>query len=142
MPGLFDDFFPNLVGSGYEITSDASNVYNCIAWALGITTEWWDYQGDNPWPSSVPRNQEVETLVLLFAGMGYSVCGSDAREADYEKIAIYTDNSEWTHAARQLENGRWTSKIGQLKDITNPSVASLEGGYYGSVHCIMRRPAR
>jgi hypothetical protein len=33
--------FPRLRGTAYRITSPASEVYNCIAWAAGDTEHWW-----------------------------------------------------------------------------------------------------
>ena len=133
--------FPNLAGSGYEITGEATTDYNCISWANGATTPRWGYQypGDY-WPPEIPRNQRVETLMLLFARQGYEICDSDAREPGYEKIAIYAFVGQFTHAARQLDNGQWTSKLGFREVITHPTPANLSGGIYGNVHCIMRRP--
>ena len=133
--------FPNLAGSGYEVTGDASAEYNCTAWALGITNRQWDY--DRPhgyWPPSLPRNQEVGTLMRLFASEGFSLCEDDAPEPSYEKIALYAFVGQFTHVARQLEDGQWTSKLGDLEVITHPSLASLARGIYGNIHCIMRRP--
>ena len=133
--------FPNLAGSGYEVTGDASAEYNCTAWALGITNRQWDY--DRPhgyWPPSIPRNQEVGTLMRLFAREGFALCDDDALEPGYEKIALYAFVGWFTHVARQLEDGRWSSKLGKREVITHPSPANLTGGFFGSGHCIMRRP--
>ena len=77
----------------------------------------------------------------LFAREGYSLCEDDALEQGYEKIALYAFVGHFTHVARQLEDGRWSSKLGSLELITHPSLSSLAGGIYGYVHCIMRRPA-
>ncbi|HMD98104.1 MAG TPA: hypothetical protein VKM93_12350 [Terriglobia bacterium] len=33
--------FPNLNAGNHEITSAASRLYNCIAWAAGDTQRWW-----------------------------------------------------------------------------------------------------
>ena len=43
------------------------------------------------------------------------------------------------HAARQLPNGRWTSKLGELEDIEHV-LHDLEGAAYGSVVLVMKRP--
>ena len=75
----------------------------------------------------------------LFAGEGFSLCDDDGLDPGYEKIAIYALVGQFTHVARQLKDGRWTSKLGALEDITHPSLASLSEGIYGFVHCIMRR---
>ena len=140
--GETDNPFPNLAGSGYEITGEASRVYNCTAWALGITTQKWDCNDRNAyWPPSLPRNNRIETLMLLFTREGYSLCDDDALEPGYEKIALYAFVGQFTHVARQLEDGRWTSKLGEREVITHPSLSNLAGRYYGFVHCIMRRPS-
>ena len=76
----------------------------------------------------------------LFAGQGFSVCEDDAPEPDYEKIAMYAFVGQFTHVARQLYDGRWTSKLGNREVISHPSPANLSAGLYGNVHCIMRRP--
>ena len=77
----------------------------------------------------------------LFAGEGFSFCDDDALEPGYEKIAIYAFVGQFTHVARQLEDGGWTSKMGTMEDIAHPLLDSLARGYYGNVHCIMRRPS-
>ena len=76
----------------------------------------------------------------LFAGAGFSFCESDLLEHGFEKIAIYAFVGQFTHVARQLADGHWTSKIGNLETITHPSLQDISGGIYGNVHCIMRRP--
>ena len=77
----------------------------------------------------------------VLAGLGYTVCDTGERETGYDKVAVYARDGRWTHAARQLENGQWTSKLGPDEDITHPSPRNLAGELYGSVHCIMRRPS-
>jgi hypothetical protein len=46
----------------------------------------------------------------------------------------------WTHAARQLDNGKWTSKLGQLEDIEHESLEALSGAVYGSVVQVLKKP--
>ena len=109
---------PNLVGSGYEITGQASDEYNCIAWALGISTQRWAYdRPEDYWPPSLPRDKHIWTLMRLFGGEGFSLCEDDAPEPGYEKIALYAFAGQFTHVSRQLEDGRWTSKVGNLQVI-------------------------
>ena len=76
----------------------------------------------------------------LFANEGYSVCDGEGLEQGYEKIALYSFVGQFTHVARQLDDGRWTSKLGVREVITHPSPDNLSGGFYGNVHCVMRRP--
>ena len=132
-----EDLFPGLAGGGYQITSQASRQYNCVAWALEITAGWWSHDGI--WLDSVPRSPEAWALVQIFEAFGYAVCDSAARETGYEKVAVYALNGQWMHAARQLEDGQWSSKLGQFEDITHPSLESLAGELFGDVHCVMRR---
>ena len=136
-----EEFFPNLAGSGFEITGEASGGYNCIAWALGITSEPWDaLDPDAYWPPSIPRDDLIVTVMRLFASEGFSLCEDDAPEPSYEKIALYAFVGQFTHVAKQLPDGRLTSKLGDLEVIPHPSLSSLAGGIYGNIHCIMRRP--
>ncbi len=130
-----EGLLPNLAGSGYEVTAETTGEFNCIAWDLGITAQRWDC--DSPasyWSPSLPRNQEVRTIMRLFADEGFRLCENDLLEPGFDKIAIYA-------FAGQLENGFWTSKIGNRETITHLRLADLSGGAYGSVHCIMRRPS-
>ena len=108
---------------------------------MGITYEPWDaLDPDAYWPPSLARNDLVFTVMQLFADEGYSLCDDDAVESGYEKIAIYAFISQFTHVAKQLPDGRWTSKMGNREVITHPSLTNLAGGFFGNVHCIMRRP--
>ena len=130
--------FPNLRDSGYQITSPVSLEYNCVAWALGVTNEWWSH--DRTWPDSVTRSPSIHALTQVFELFGYVICDSAESEPGYDKVALYAVDSLWQHAARQLINGRWTSKLGPFEDITHPSPDDLTGDLYGEVYCIMRRP--
>ncbi len=77
-------------------------------------------------------------LTSLFEQLGYSVCPEAELEEGYEKIAIYALRGEGTHAARQLENGKWTSKLGENIDIEH-TLAGLKGPHYGEVVKTLKR---
>ena len=80
--------------------------------------------------------------MIAYRIMGFEECPDGALESGYEKIAIYVSEiGEPTHIARQLGNGSWTSKLGELEDIEHGSPESLEGPEpcYGSVASYMRR---
>ena len=139
-PWNLEDAFPGLRDTGYEITSEVSDVYNCIAWAVGDDSIWWSHTPGNYWPPQVSRSSEVSALVQIFEFSGYSICDTDEIGTGFEKVAVYALSGEWTHAARQLEDGQWTSKVGQFEDISHPSLQNLAGEAYGAVYCIMRRP--
>jgi len=81
------------------------------------------------------------SLIEVFAGIGYQRCEDSRLESGYEKVALYEEQGEWTHAARQTPNGRWRSKIGEGPLIEHLSPESLAGGVYGDPTVYMRRPA-
>ena len=138
--------FPRLNPTNHRITSKASRRYNCIAWALGDDSQWFDPMvADAYWPEDLPKELTLDSVVELFRQAGYEICSDGRLQAGYEKIAIYTNDGGPTHAARQLENGRWTSKLGNYHDIEHDSLEALNGdgyGEYGSVAVFMVRPIR
>lgn len=67
------------------------------------------------------------------------MCRNGDVEPNIEKLAIYaTIDGKPQHAARQLPNGRWTSKLGRLEDIEH-DLEGLDGNLYGVVHTFMAR---
>jgi hypothetical protein len=68
---------------------------------------------------------------LFFAG-GASITFSDAYEVGFTKIAVFAKGLTPTHAARQLNNGMWTSKLGSAIDVSH-NIFDLEGPEYGAV---------
>ncbi len=132
--------FPDLVNEGYEITSPATTEYNCIAWAAGEDQMWWwpDVMNIEYWPENVQRIESLENFINAYGTLGYLVCNTEKYEEGFEKVAIFTKNGEPTHAARQLPGGEWTSKLGDLEDISH-SLKGVEGNWYGEVTVIMKR---
>ena len=136
---VIEENFTN-IGS-FVITSPEATSYNCIAWAAGDTTRWWDVTSDGYWPEGTPRRSTLGALVAAFQSQGYEVCDDSSLEEGYHKVALYADTSgDWTHAARQLANGEWTSKLGVREDIEHEAPSSLEGALYGRVALVMKRP--
>lgn len=125
--------FPNL-GFPPAVTSPATPLYNCIAWAFGDNTRWWWPGGRAFWPSHVPAHVDMMTAFEgLFSDLGWVEATDDSLETGFIKIALYADaNGVPTHAARQLSTGQWTSKLGQQVDIAH-SIGELDGPKYGSV---------
>lgn len=142
MRSYLEAVFPNLQGSSYGITSPATPDYNCIAWAAGDTARWW---WPNPlfsyWPQGAPLEETLAAFVQAFATLGFIPCDDDTVESGFEKIAIYVNSQgKPTHAARQLPNGRWSSKLGKQVDIEH-SLVGLTNSEYGSVARILKRPS-
>ena len=91
------------------------------------------------WPPGAPEEDTVTAFIRCFEILGYEVCDSYELEQEYEKVVIYTkkDGSP-THAARQLPNGKWSSKLGADADISH-EISALDGPCYGCVEVVMRR---
>jgi hypothetical protein len=138
-----EGFLPNLAPTGYAVTSSADKVYNCIAWAAGVTDEWWwpDPMGVSPWPPGVRREETITAFLDAFQSLGYVLCTNETLEQGFEKVALYAWAGAPKHAARQLPNGRWTSKLGELEDVEHV-LAGLVGTWYGDVVQILKRPLR
>ena len=133
-----DNQFPNIKTTTYKITSGPSKDYNCIAWAADDITKWWSNVPGYYWPTT-NRSSLVESLVDVFARIGYEICGSTSLEEGFDKVALYEKAGLWKHVSRQLANGHWTSKLGRDEDIEHENPEVLVGSLYGRVHCIMRR---
>jgi hypothetical protein len=134
-PGL-----PWLTADNYRITSPATFDYNRIAFAANDVEHWWE--PDRFWPTAVESDYyELSVLTQAFAGLGYVDCGRDeGLDSGLEKIALYSLGSIYTHAARQLPSGKWTSKLGSWIDIEHNCPDDVAGGIYGEVALIMKRP--
>lgn len=132
--------FPDLADWGYVRTSDIDFEYNCIAWAAGDSTQQWWPNEYGYWPEGAAREMTVEAFIEAYATLGYASCHDDDHEPGYEKIAIYADEGGVPqHAARQLSSEFWTSKCGDLWDISHP-LRALEGTRYGRAVSFMKRP--
>ena len=128
----------------FEVTSEATTLYNCFAWALGDNSRWIDPTVDyGYWPEHIPKRNSVESIVGLFRAAGYDLCEDGNLETGYQKIAVFTNKDEPTHAARQLSDGKWTSKLGNCEDIVHDTLEELQGDSfysYGQVALFMARP--
>ena len=142
MNGRLERLFPALRGVSYEITSPAQPDYNCIAWAAGDTSRWWE-PDESPfsyWPERVSREYTLEAYAEAFRRFGFEDCGSPDLEAGWEKVALFSrDDRVPSHAARQLPDGTWTSKLGKLEDIKHADLDHVSGEHYGGPVLILRR---
>ena len=143
-------YLPGLDGSDYRITSPRTDVYNCIAWVLGVDDQWWapGEPGVLYWPESLPRDERVSTFLALFGSQGFEPCDDGEIEGGFEKIALFAEGETFTHVALQLETGRWTSKLGENCDIEHElddlvrRRSPFADYRYGEVVGFMRRPRR
>ena len=118
--------FPRL-GRNFEVRGSSTKTYNCIAWSLGIKDRW-------VWPGGT-----VNDFDRLYGEKGYKrVQKLDyRRQENVDKIVLYAKKGkdgkiEATHAARQLSDGSWSSKLGQLPLIRHLSPNDLNGPSYGT----------
>lgn len=133
--------FPNLSPGEYRETSPEDPGYNCIAWAAGDDRSWWEPIGflSNFWPSDAPVAYTLDAYVEAFRSLGYELCDDGEYEEKKEKIALFANEEGVpTHAARQIDPGIWTSKLGPSYDISHP-LRGLESDEYGTVQRFMER---
>lgn len=133
--------FPKTKQDPFFITSPQTAHYNCIAWALEDSTKWYwpDAFSMYFWPSEISREERIDSFIKLFESIGYQICDNHSLEPNFQKIAIYTNASgKPTHAARQLNNGFWTSKLGESFDVTH-TISSMSDGFYGNAKVFMKR---
>ena len=153
------NYFPKLIGdSSFKITSPKSPDYNCIAWAGFVDNEWWqpgnDYEIDGVkfrWPPNIPKENKLKHYIELFRQKKFILDSNDSFFEDgFRKVALYVKNDQHnnalplldricTHASRQLNNGTWTSKLGQEFDISHSDPYVIESKYYGIVGVILKK---
>lgn len=138
---FFAQTFPRLSGEGFKIVEQESDRYNCIAYAAGDTTNWWWPNGIDYWPPWATVDSKIESLKEVFAGLEYEQCDNSSFEDGYEKVALYEIHGRFEHAAVQMPNGRWRSKMGKGPVIEHISPESLSDGMYGNPTIYMRRSA-
>ncbi len=78
--------------------------------------------------------------VAVFKTLGYERCGDAAVDPDHDRVILHANGGQWTHAARQLPSGAWTSKLGMDEDIEHDTPECLCGPDYGTAYCVMQRP--
>jgi hypothetical protein len=103
--------------------------YNCIAYTTDITNIW-----VSPFPS-------LEGWDKYYERPGYvrmRAVNTD-HEAGFQKVAVFAKFTpegkfkEFTHAARENDNGTWTSKLGSGPLVRHRSAESVSGPSYGEV---------
>lgn len=126
-----------------DITSPKSDQYNCIAYVAGDFERVWnpDPLKIGYWPEGIPRRMTVTAFQNAFEALGYKLAQNHDLETGIEKIAIFEKNGKPTHAAKQLETGMWTSKLGRGHDVSH-DLEGLEGEEYGQISLIMQRKIR
>jgi hypothetical protein len=145
--------FSNLKDGEFELTSPFDSKYNCIAHAAEKNNiYWWSVDkalvgNDVFWFNNVPGEATLENFIAAFRKLGYEPCENSEPEQDFEKVAIYVSTKDEihapkgsvTHMARQLSDGKWTSKLGEDVDISHNTLQAVEGNVYGIAKQILKR---
>jgi hypothetical protein len=141
---LLEADFKGLNGDTYKVKSIKDPAYNCVAFAVGDTVNFWYDVAVNGyyWPPGTPSADTLDGWLKLFADLGYIETESDNLEPAYEKIAIYGTADTPEHVARQKANGAWVSKMGKGHDIEHANLRALEGAIIGTVVKIMKRKCK
>jgi len=93
---------------------------------------WWpDVHGIYYWPPGITRSETIQSFSEMFSSFGFSKIPEDDVVNFEESVVLYTSGSDPKHAARKLDNGHWSSKIGQYKDIEH-TLYGLAAGMYGN----------
>lgn len=138
-------------------TSEETNKYNCIAWAMRLPDRWVEpAEGAGVWwpihEQGMDEAYSQEGLVKAFEKLGFCSCNDNCKEFFYDKVALYCqpiDNDPddgWTHAARVLSKDEYHSKAGNSYDFHHGSERKmLYNKYYpkysyGHVYQFMKRP--
>lgn len=139
LPAHYRAAFPNI--KAHKVTSEDVTTYNCVAFAAGDPTRWWeDLRIPEPgfyWPPGVHSDDDVGSIAALkrcFAKLGYEECATAEAERGYTKVALYAKTQDdYQHVAIQDESGKWFSKLGDGYDIWHETAQCVSGPLYGSV---------
>lgn len=122
-------YFPNLKSDKFfRPTSNPTNKFNCIAWAMRLTDRWVDpiTTAGHWWPcyhKEKNLDSSKEGLILAFEALKFKLCNDLSKEILFDKVALYYNprTNSWTHAARILNENEFHSKIGEAWDIHHGS---------------------
>jgi len=118
----FRGYFPNLNVDQAVVTGEASQVYNCIAWTVGVTDRWL-------WPGN-----SIGEFDAFYHGFGYG------RSGDGPIATWGLSTSSMTHGcvSGPGHGPRWESKCGSDLRIGH-GLNELAGASYGRVVAFYRR---
>jgi hypothetical protein len=106
--------FPDLATDDPVVTHPSDPRFNCVAWAAGVVDAvWWPADPDGYWPPGISDELTVAAMVAALGTVGYVSCAGGEPEPGFEKVAVYARSDVPTHVARQLADGRWSSKLGR-----------------------------
>jgi len=132
--------FPALSESVYLKSSEQDPAYNCFAFAVHDTGQYWQKIAVHGYYWPLERDDRVEDWVEALRLNSFKVTGNGDLESGFEKVCIYVNaDGSPEHVARQIESGEWVSKIGKREDIQHATLSALEGKEYGHALIFMKR---
>jgi hypothetical protein len=90
------------------------------------------------WPERAPRKYTVDAYTEAFRAVGYEATANMQAGSTSGSVALFAKDGSPTHAARQLNELTWTSKLGREVDISH-ELDGLTGDCYGEVARRMRK---
>lgn len=139
--------FPNLSSENHRVTSCCTPLYNCVAYAMGDDKRWWEPSGRQGtyWPLKLGPNI-LDNYIKMFQIFGnFDICSNGDVERHFFKIAVFYNSSKntgtkvFTHVAKMLADGKWSSKLGEAEDIEHSKPEDLFGSFYGTSMVYMKR---
>ena len=121
----FQGYFPNLNVNGAVVTDNATTVYNCISWTVGITNRWL-------WPGSSIGNFDT-----FYRGFGFTRSGNGPIAAWGQSVSGMTHGS----VSGPGHGPRWESKCGgdlRIQHGLNELAGSTYGAFSHSIDGIAR----
>jgi hypothetical protein len=94
----FQGYFPNLNVTATLVTDNATPIYNCIAWTVGITNRWL-------WPGS-----SIGKFDAFYRGFGFTQSGNGPIAAWGQSTSNMTHGS----ISGPGHGPRWESKCGPI----------------------------
>jgi len=144
---FIDDDLPNLDSDviPWDDASHPTDDYNCMGMAVGFLRWWSPPEAPgcvrNPrdyWPPFIDGDSILVSAFVDAAGtVGFRLCGIPDWEPDFEKIVLFDQGGEFTHAAIQVGPHRWKSKFGNLSDFEH-SLDEVVGPYGNGRHYMKR----
>ncbi len=121
----------------FIFTSKQTWEYNCVMWSLNRDDEWRDFfYSDDGY---VNPDQSINPYVAYFQENGFETCENSSLEVGALKICIFSKNGIFSHVSRQLQDGRWASKMGNYEDIEHLTEFDVSGLGYGSPDIYMQK---
>ena len=138
-----EDVFPGLRDQPYQIKSPRDHRYNCIAFAVGITTQyWWPNPAfpdpcDDYWPAGVPNEETMEAFIQALATVGFGTALGviyAAVEAG-KRVKVYADETR-----PFLQGSRLTAWELAKENIPVTLITDSMAGHFlksGEVDCVI-----